>query len=119
MRAEAARLDEVRATALEERLEADLACGRHLELVAELEALTRAQPLRERLWAQRMVALYRSGRQAEALRAYQEVRQILGRELGLEPGPALSRLEGAILVTSRTSSCRRSQTGLARSCLRR
>lgn len=96
-RAEAARLDELRATTLEERIDADLACGRHLELVAELQALTRSQPLRERLWGQRMVALYRSGRQAEALRAYQEVRQILGRELGLEPSPALSRLEGAIL----------------------
>ncbi len=97
VRAEAARLDEVRMTALEERLDADLACGRHAEVVAELEALTRAHPLRERLWAQRMVALYRSGRQADALRAYQEVRQILGQELGLEPGLALSRLEGAIL----------------------
>jgi predicted ATPase/DNA-binding SARP family transcriptional activator len=97
VRAEAARLDEIRATALEERLDADLACGRHLEVVAELEALTRSHPLRERLWAQRMVALYRSGRQAEALRAYQDIRQILARELGLEPSPALARLEGAIL----------------------
>jgi DNA-binding SARP family transcriptional activator len=96
-RAEAARLEEARLAALEERVEADLACGRHGTLVAELDALTRAHPLRERLWAQRMVALYRSGRQAEALRAYQELRGILGEELGLEPSAALARLEGAIL----------------------
>jgi class 3 adenylate cyclase len=96
-RAEAARLEEARLAALEERVEADLACGRHGQLVAELDALTRAHPLRERLWAQRMLALYRAGRQAEALRAYQELRGILGEELGLEPSAALARLEGAIL----------------------
>jgi DNA-binding SARP family transcriptional activator len=95
--AEAARLEEARLSALEERIEADLACGRHRELVAELDALTRAHPLRERLWAQRMVALYRSGRQAEALRAYQELRRLLGEELGLEPSAALARLEGAMV----------------------
>ncbi|MCA1844638.1 MAG: AAA family ATPase [Actinobacteria bacterium] len=96
-RAEAARLEEARLAALEDRVEADLGCGRHGQLVAELDALTRAHPLRERLWAQRMTALYRAGRQAEALRAYQEVRAILGEELGLEPGGTLQRLEGAIL----------------------
>jgi DNA-binding SARP family transcriptional activator/DNA polymerase III delta prime subunit len=96
-RAEGARLEEARLSALEERIEADLACGRHGELVAELDALTRAHPLRERLWAQRMVALYRSGRQADALRAYQELRVLLGEELGLEPSAALARLEGAML----------------------
>jgi DNA-binding SARP family transcriptional activator len=96
-RAEGGRLEEARFSALEERVEADLACGRHGELVAELDALTRAHPLRERLWAQRMVALYRSGRQADALRAYQELRALLGEELGLEPSAALARLEGAIL----------------------
>jgi predicted ATPase/class 3 adenylate cyclase/DNA-binding SARP family transcriptional activator len=96
-RAEAARLEEGRLTALEDRVEADLACGRHGQLVAELDALTRAHPLRERLWAQRMVALYRAGRQAEALRAYQELRAMLGEELGLEPSGTLQRLEGAIL----------------------
>jgi DNA-binding SARP family transcriptional activator/DNA polymerase III delta prime subunit len=96
-RAEAARLEEARLAALEDRIETDLACGRHAQLVAELEALTRAHPLRERLWGHRMVALYRAGRQAEALRAYQELRTILGEELGLEPDSTLQRLEGAIL----------------------
>jgi DNA-binding SARP family transcriptional activator/class 3 adenylate cyclase len=96
-RAEAARLEEARLTALEDRIEIELACGRHTQLVAELEALTRAHPLRERLWGHRMVALYRGGRQAEALRAYQELRSLLGEELGLEPNSALQRLEGAIL----------------------
>jgi len=96
-RAEAARLEEARLAALEDRVEADLACGRHGQLVAELDALTRAHPLRERLWAQRMVALYRAGRQAEALRAYQELRTFLGEELGLEPSSTLQSLEGAIL----------------------
>lgn len=88
-RAEATRLEEARLAATEERIEADLACGRHTELVGELEALTRAHPLRERLWAQRMVALYRAGRQAEALRAYQELRRLLGEELGIEPSEAV------------------------------
>jgi DNA-binding SARP family transcriptional activator len=96
-RAEATRLEETRLGALEERVDADLACGRHGELVAELDGLTRAHPLRERLWAQRMVALYRCGRQADALRVYQELRRILGEELGLEPSAPLASLEGAIL----------------------
>ncbi len=96
-RAEATRLEEARLAALEERVEADLACDRHGELVAELDALTQAHPLRERLWGQRMVALYRAGRQAEALRAYQALRTILRDELGLDPSPSLQRIEGAIL----------------------
>jgi len=96
-RAEAARLEEARLAATEERVEADLACGRHAELTAELDTLTRAHPLRERLWAQRILALYRSGRQAEALRAYQDLRLLLGEELGIEPSAPLRRLEGAIL----------------------
>jgi predicted ATPase/DNA-binding SARP family transcriptional activator len=96
-RAEVARLEEARLTALEERLDADLACGRHRELVAELDSLTRAHPLRELLWGQRMVALYRSGRQADALRAYQDLRTVLGDELGLDPSSGLQQLEGAIL----------------------
>lgn len=79
------------------RVETDLACGRHGKLVAELDALTRAHPLRERLWAQRMIALYRAGRQAEALHAYQELRATLRDGLGLEPSNALRHLEGAIL----------------------
>ena len=96
-RAEAARLEEARLAATEERVEADLACGRHAELTAELDALTRAHPLREHLWAQRMLALYRSGRQAEALRAYQDLRLLLGEELGIEPSAPLRHLEAAIL----------------------
>jgi DNA-binding SARP family transcriptional activator len=96
-RAEAARLEEDRLGATEERVEADLACGRHGELVAELDALTRAHPLRERLWGQRIIALYRSGRQTEALRAYHELRQLLAEEMGLEPSAALAALEGAML----------------------
>jgi len=96
-RAEAARLDEARLVALEERVEADLACGRHSELLPELEALTRSHPMRERFWAQRMLGLYRSGRQAEALRTYQDLRAFLIEELGIEPSVPLVRLEGAIL----------------------
>lgn len=96
-RAEAARLEEARLAAVEERIEADLACGRHVEVVPDLNQLTKAHPLRERLWGQRMVALYRSGRQAEALRVYQELRRLLAEELGLEPSPELARLENAVL----------------------
>ena len=95
--AEAIRLEEARLVALEDRLDAELMCGRHGEVVAELEALTRAHPFRERLWAQLMTALYRAGRQTEALRAYQEIRRMLGEQLGIEPGSDLRRLESAIL----------------------
>jgi len=94
---EIARLEELRLAALEERIEADLALGRHADLVPELDALIREHPLRERLRAQLMLALYRSGRQAEALDAYQQVRRTLAEELGLEPGRTLQELEGAIL----------------------
>ncbi|MGH8974640.1 MAG: BTAD domain-containing putative transcriptional regulator, partial [Acidimicrobiia bacterium] len=96
-RAEAARLEEGRVAALEERIDADLACGRHGELIGELAALLSEHPLRERLWSQRMVALYRAGRQAEALRSYQELRRVLGEDLGIEPSTALRRLEADIL----------------------
>ena len=92
-----ARLEELRTVALEERVEADLALGRHVELVSELEALVQAQPLRERPRAQLMLALYRSGRQADALAAYREARETLVEELGIDPGPELRRLEAAIL----------------------
>ncbi len=94
---EVSRLEELRVVVVEERVEAALAWGRHRELVAELEAMTGEFPLRERLWAARMLALYRSGRQAEALRAYQQLREHLGEELGLEPSPELADLESAIL----------------------
>src|SRR4051812_6119923 len=91
------RLEELRVSALEARLEADLAAGRHVELVGELEELGGEQPLRERLHAQRMLALYRCGRQAEALAAFQQARGVLVAELGLEPGPELRGLHAAIL----------------------
>jgi predicted ATPase/DNA-binding SARP family transcriptional activator len=91
------RLEELRLACLEERIEAELALGRHPELAGELEALVEQQPLRERLHAQRLLALYRSGRQAEALAAYQQARRLLVDELGIEPSPALQRLEQQIL----------------------
>src|SRR5919109_1014450 len=94
---EITRLEELRLVALEERIEADLALGAHDEVVGELEALVAAHPLRERLRGQLMLALYRSGRQVEALRVYREGRRALVDELGIEPGRALQRLEAAIL----------------------
>jgi DNA-binding SARP family transcriptional activator len=94
---EIARLGELRLSVLEERIDADLEAGRHAELVGELEPLVAEFPLRERLRGQLMLALYRSGRQAEALRAYQDARSALVDELGIEPSPALSQLHGAIL----------------------
>ena len=96
-RAEAARLEEIRLGAIETRIEADLACGRDAEVIGELATLTAGHPLRERLWALRMTALYRAGRQAEALRTYQDLRRHLGEELGIEPSEELRALEGAVL----------------------
>jgi YVTN family beta-propeller protein len=95
--AEIARLDELRMSALEERFDAELALGRHGAVVAELEALVVTHPLRERLRGQLMLALYRSGRQAEALRAYEDARRQLAEELGLEPSEPLKRLQRSIL----------------------
>ncbi len=92
-----ARLEEIRLAALELRVDADLALGRHDELIGELEALVAEHPLRERLRACLMTALYRSGRQAEALAAYQSARRALVDSLGLEPSPGLQELERAIL----------------------
>jgi DNA-binding SARP family transcriptional activator len=96
-RAEIARLDELHAGALEARVEADLALGAHAALVPELEALVARYPLRERLREQLMLALYRAGRQAEALQAYRDARTTLVEELGIEPGRQLQELEQAIL----------------------
>jgi YVTN family beta-propeller protein len=96
--AESDRLAELRLVALEDRVEADLRLGRHREVVAELEGLVRDHPLRERLWAQLLLALYRSGRQADALLAYQRARSILVEELGIDPGAELRRLHAAILA---------------------
>ncbi|MGH3040356.1 MAG: AfsR/SARP family transcriptional regulator, partial [Gaiellaceae bacterium] len=93
-----ARFGELRLSGLEDRFEAELLLGRHTELVAELEEFVRAHPLREHARAQLMVALYRSGRQSEALQAYRDARMLLAEELGLDPGPELQRIEKAILV---------------------
>ena len=97
-RAAIARLEELRLAALEVRIELDLELGRHAPAVAELEALVAAHPLRERLRALQMLALYRAGRQADALNAYRETRRILVDEIGIEPSPELQRLHRAILA---------------------
>jgi DNA-binding SARP family transcriptional activator len=96
--AEVARLEELRVVALEQRVEADLALGRHGELVPELEALVAEHPYRESLHGQLMLALYRSGRQADALERFQALRGLLDEELGLEPGEQLKQLQKAILA---------------------
>ena len=97
LQAEIAGLEALRLAALEERMVADLAVGRHTEVVPELEALTERYPVREALWEHLMTALYRAGRQADALAAYRRARSMLVGELGLEPGAALRRLEQQIL----------------------
>jgi len=96
--AERAHLDELTLVAIEARAGADLVLGLHGELVGELEALCREHPLRERLWELLILALYRAGRQAEALRAYTEARDRLVDELGIEPGPALRELQARVLA---------------------
>ncbi len=97
---EAARLDELRLLALDRRIDADLALGRHLEIVPELEALAIDEPLREGPRRHLMLALYRSGRQADALRLYRQTRELLADQLGLDPSPRLQALEVAILNQS-------------------
>jgi YVTN family beta-propeller protein len=93
----AGRLEELRLATLEERIDADLALGRHAELVPELDGLVAEHPYRERFRAQQMLALYRSGRQADALAAYRSARTAFVDELGIEPGEELKRLERAVL----------------------
>ena len=93
-----AHLDELTLVAIESRAGADLGLGRHSELAGGLEALCREHPLRERMWELLILALYRSGRQAEALRAYTEIRDRLAGELGIDPGPALRELQARILT---------------------
>ncbi len=97
-RPEIARLEELRLVAVEDRIDADLALGRHAHLVGELEALVSEHPHRERLRCLLVLALYRSGRQAEALDAFQAAKRALLEELGIEPSPALARLERSILT---------------------
>jgi predicted ATPase/DNA-binding SARP family transcriptional activator len=100
LRAEVERLTELRAAVLEERIEADLAAGRHAEVIGELQALVPLHPLRENLRALLMLALYRAGRQAEALDAFSDARGALVEELGVEPGRKLQRLQADILGQS-------------------
>jgi DNA-binding SARP family transcriptional activator/ABC-type transport system substrate-binding protein len=95
--AEIGRLEEVRLGVLEQRLEADLAVGRHAEVVGELESLAARHPFREGLWCQLMLALYRSGRQGEALIAFDRARRTFAEELGVDPGPSLKQLHRQIL----------------------
>ncbi len=96
--AAARRLEELRLAAVEDRVDADLAAGQSAELIGELEALLREEPFRERLWGHLILALYRAGRQRDALEAYQRARRLLTDELGIEPGPDLRRLEAAVLA---------------------
>ena len=98
--AESVRLEESRLEATEDCIEAELVCGNHRRVLGELQALVATHPLRERLWALRMTALYRSGRQPEALAVFQEFRRHLADELGLDPSPSLVELHGAILTRS-------------------
>src|SRR3954447_13059071 len=111
--AEIARLEELRWAAVEMRVEADLAGGRDAELVGELQQLTRAHPWRERLHAQLMLALYRSGRQADALAAYRHARAVLVGQLGIEPGPELHELHQALLVHDPLLAAPRARPGRA------
>jgi len=97
-RPEAARLEELRLAAVEARIDADLALGRHDALTAELEQLAGEHPMRERVHGQLMLALYRCGRQGDALAAYRRVRDMLAGELGIDPGEPLRRLHAAVLA---------------------
>jgi WD40 repeat protein/DNA-binding SARP family transcriptional activator len=97
LRPEVVRLEELRLAATEEWIAAELALGRHRELIADIESLAGRHPFRERLWGQLMVALYRSGRQREALDAYRRVRETLGAELGIDPSPELRRLREQVV----------------------
>ena len=105
--------------AIEERMAAELAAGRDADLVGEMSALVAEHPLRERLRGQLMVALYRSGRQAEALEVMRDGRRMLVDELGIEPGPELRRLEGMILAHDPELSADRPRAQLRVRCLRR
>jgi len=98
IRAEADRLEGLRIDVLEERFEAALELGEHREIISELQHAVRESPFRERLWQQLMLALYRSGRAADALETYQSARRVHVEQLGLEPGPELRRTQEAILA---------------------
>jgi DNA-binding SARP family transcriptional activator len=107
VRAEASRLEELRLIAMESQLEARLALGQYADVARVAEGAVAEHPLRERLWAQLMVGLYRGGRQAEALQAYQRLRHHLGEELGIDPSPELRALEESILRHDQTLAPRR------------
>jgi DNA-binding SARP family transcriptional activator len=113
-RPEAARLGELRLAALEARIDADLALGRHDALTAELDQLAAGHPLRERLHGQLMLALYRCGRQADALAAYRRARELLASELGIDPGEPLRRLHDRILAQDPATRLARWPRGAAR-----
>src|SRR5215216_2221298 len=115
--AQAARrhLDELRLSCLEDRIEAELMQGRHGELVGELAAIVAEFPLRERLRGQSMLALYRSGRHADALAAYQDFRRTLDEDLGLQPSLALRELQAGSSTRIRRSSCRAARHSRSRS----
>jgi predicted ATPase/DNA-binding SARP family transcriptional activator len=98
LQTEAVRLEELYLLAVEKRIDAAIELGRHQDLVGELEGLIEQHPYRERFWEQLMLALYRSGRQAEALRAYQALRKTVGEGLGIEPGPDVEEMERRILL---------------------
>ena len=100
LRSEAARLDDLRLAALEERIEAQLELGELGDVIGELESLTARHPLRERFWEQLMVALYRAGRQGDALTAYEAARGTLADELGIDPSPDLRKVHERILAQS-------------------
>jgi WD40 repeat protein/serine/threonine protein kinase len=97
LQGEIARLEELRLQAMEEKFDAELELGHHTNVVPELDSLTRSHPLRERLWGELMLALYRCDRQAEALAAFEQARTILSEELGIDPSPELRRLHERIL----------------------
>ena len=101
-RDEAVRLNELRLATFEERVWVDLDLGRHGEVVEELRDVVAQHPFRETLWEQLMLALYRAGRQADALRVYQSARSNLAKDLGIEPGPALRQMEERILAQDRS-----------------
>jgi DNA-binding SARP family transcriptional activator len=114
LQADIARLEELRLTALEARFDADLALGHHADVIGEVEALASAHPTRERLRAQLMLALYRSGRQAEALEVYSQTRRTLVDELGIEPGRELRELQGRILAHDASLEAARAEMLLGR-----